>query len=77
MAAVYKCTKITNKGVSLLVTDAYTIRVDFVNPTTSPPTPGAVQLEMPATAMAEVTDFCEAVDTALELVGSNTMNWTI
>ncbi len=77
MAAAYKCTKITNKGVSIITTDAFSVRVDFVNPSTTPPTPGSINLEVPTASMLEITDFCEAVDDALLLVGSNTMNWAL
>jgi hypothetical protein len=77
MAAAYKCTKITNKGVSLITTDAFSVRVDYVNPVTSPPTPGSINLEIPTASMLEITDFQEAVDDALLLFGSNTMNWSL
>jgi hypothetical protein len=77
MAAVLKCTKITNLGESLLVTDAYSINCEYVNPGTTPPTPGSVRLEVNKADTEVAADLQAAIDTALELIGSNTMNWSI
>jgi hypothetical protein len=77
MAAVLKCTKITNLGESLLVTNAYSVSVEYVNPGTTPPTPGSVRLEIDKNDMEVPADMQTVIDDALLLVGSNTMNWSI
>jgi len=77
MAAVLKCTKITNLGPSLVVTDAYTVKVDFTNPGTVPPTPGSVTLEIPTLLMESPDDMQVEIDNKLLVVGSNSMNWSI
>jgi hypothetical protein len=77
MAETYKCTKITNTGESLFVTNAYRIRCDYVDPTTTPPTPGSVSVDVDKADAEVVADLQAAIDTQLELLGTNTMNWSL
>jgi len=77
MAAVYKCTKITNTGDSLFSSGRFWFRVDYTNPTTSPPTPGSVSFEIGYADAEDPAVIQSTTDDALTLLGSNTMNWTI
>jgi hypothetical protein len=77
MAAVLKCTKITNLGESLLVTDAYSFFIEFVNPGTTPPTPGNIRIEINKDDAEIPANIQSLTDDALEVVGTNTMNWSL
>jgi len=77
MAAVLKCTKVTNTGDSLFVSGSYWFKVDFTNPTTSPPTPGSVSFNIGYADAEDPSQVQAETDAALALVGGNTMNWTL
>jgi hypothetical protein len=77
MADIYKCTKVTNMGESLVVTNAITFKVDFTDPTTSPPTPGSVTVNLDKSIAAEASELQDEVDEILELLTSNAMNWSL
>jgi len=73
----YKCTKISNLGQSLVVTDAYTVKVDYTNPGTVPPTPGSITVEIPSLTMETPADMQTLIDDRLEVLGSSIMDWSL
>jgi len=77
MAATLKCTKVTNTGDSPYSSGRYLFKVDYTNPGTVPPTPGSVSFEVGYSDAEDPTQIQAECDTALGLVGSNTMNWSI
>jgi len=75
MADVLKCTKIVVVGESLVTTNAYTVDCYFVNPGTTPPTPGQVRAEISKADMSDPAAMQVVIDQQLSLIGSNNMNW--
>jgi hypothetical protein len=77
MADVYKCTKITNTGESLFSSDAYRFKVDYTDPTTTPPTPGSVVFDLSKNNSTIINEIQDACDTMLLLLGTNEMDWSL
>jgi len=77
MAAVYKCTKLTNLGKDLLVTGEYTIRADFYDPTIPSPPLRNVSAQVPGEEITDHIAIQEALDAVLSLLGTDTINWAI
>lgn len=77
MAATLKCTKLSNTGVSLLVSEAYDVRVDYVDPTTTPPTPGTVICQVSFVDSGKPEDYQSAIDATFTGLSLDTIDWTL
>jgi hypothetical protein len=77
MADIYKLTKLTNKGVSLLVSNAFDVAVDWVDPTTTPPTPGSLICQVDQTISTDPGDLETAINTCLTGAGFSTIDFTL
>lgn len=77
MAAIYKCTRITNLGLNPDLPGYYLVKTDYINPTIpSPP----VQFVTVSIATADVVNDEETkgiIDAQLALLGGDTIDWTL
>lgn len=77
MADIFKLTKLTNKGESLLVSNAFDIAVEWVDPTTLPPTPGSLICQIDQTDSTDQTDLQTGINACLTGAGFNTIDFTL
>jgi len=77
MAAVLKCTKVQLLGDNPLDSGSYIFKVDYTDPTTSPPTPGSVTFPIDILDAVEPTTFQTECNDRLAILGDNTINWAI
>jgi hypothetical protein len=77
MAATLKCTKI---GINVLPPTAgghVTVLVEYVDPTTNPPTPGSIPVNCTIAHSQVSADLQNEIDAALTVAGLDTIDWTI
>lgn len=77
MAAIYKCTKLSNTGRSILVSNAYDIKVDYVDPTVVPPLDGVVICQIDVDRAGDPTTLEADIDTTFTGLSLDTIDWTL
>jgi len=53
------------------------VTVNYVDPTTNPPTPGVIAVDMPKSHAIDDSTLQTDIDSALTVATSNTMDWTL
>lgn len=77
MAPSLKCTKLSVSPSNAFPPGQVAVKVDYVNPATSPPTPGTATVVMPHADAEDPTTMQTNIDTAMAVGGGDTVDWTL
>ena len=76
MAAILKCTKLSVSPSNAFPPGQVAVKVDYIDPTTSPPTPGVTTVVMPHADAEDPTTMQTNIDTAMA-PGGLTVDWAL
>lgn len=77
MAVKFKCTKINNRGVPGPSSGTILFTVDFVDPTTAPPTPGSITIGIVPTHTYPQSSLINDIDAEMTTIMGDEMDWTL